>query len=345
MKDFPQYNTNRKNAKKGVTLIEQFVENKFGWIFRRVSQDDDFGIDGYFDVVTKEGYVTGKSLGVQIKTGDSYFSEDKGYCWIFRGEKKHLNYYLNSEFPILMLLVDLNSESIYWGEIKENTIIPSGKNWKTEIFKKNKLSINSKSEIKSLTGEVIDYLPELESKKTENGKFLKSDLIVLAVDKEEILNRNYSGFENLKKRLLSSGEMVKKLRGKISFMITGYDFDSRELYEIPEVREWIKTVIPIFKYWGYFLYMEKEFRSKGGLIVLQSCSIDLEKKKFDTKKKGYTLSFEPKQVKEFIDNIYKWLNEISDKYNIDEDMNFEQSKNIAQIVYGITDEEFENYGK
>ena len=93
--NLPKHSTSNKIAERGVTYVKQIVEDEFSWMFRKIPLEEDFGLDGYIDIETPEGYVTGKYFGVQIKTGESYFSEDKGYCWVFRGDNKHLNYYLN----------------------------------------------------------------------------------------------------------------------------------------------------------------------------------------------------------------------------------------------------------
>jgi len=41
--------------------------------FQKKSSRNDFGIDAYFDIITERYKLTGKSIAVQIKSGDSYF--------------------------------------------------------------------------------------------------------------------------------------------------------------------------------------------------------------------------------------------------------------------------------
>jgi hypothetical protein len=336
---FPKYNQNRQTAEKGVTFVKRIVEDQYGWIFRKIPLDDDFGLDGYIDILKDGEYVTGKYFGVQIKTGKSYFSISKGFGWEFKGETKHLNYYLNCQFPILIILVDLETQKAFWTELKFENISQAGENWKIEIFKTQELEKGSKEKLQNIAGNVIDYLPQLQYQWELNKLWMQSGVILLGIDRSEIESLNFTGFETLLEKLLSSHEMVLALRGKITFLIFGYDDDKRELYQISEVRNWIQKVIPIFKYWGYFLNMEDEIKFRAGLSVLHTCSVDVEITKFDNKRSGYHLEFNGEQSAKFMEQMFMWLNEICFKYNIEEDVTFEQSMKITQIVMNLPDEE------
>ncbi len=232
-------------------------------------------------------------------------------------------------------------QKAFWTEFKFENISQSGENWKTEIFKSQELNSKSKEQLQSIAGDVIDYLPQLQYQWEMNKRIKESGIIMLGVDKFEIETLNFSGFESLLEKLLSSHEMVIELRGKITFLIFGYNDDKRELYQIPEVRNWIQKVIPIFKYWGYFLNMDDEIKFKAGLSVLHTCSVDVDVKKFDKVRKGYHVEFDGEQSAKFMEKIFLWLNEICEKYKIAEDVIFEQSMKITQIVMNLTDEEID----
>ena len=68
--------------------------------------EHDFGIDGYMDVISEKGQVTGKSIAFQLKTGTSFFNEENEIGYVFRGEIKHLNYYLNLDTPIVIVILN-----------------------------------------------------------------------------------------------------------------------------------------------------------------------------------------------------------------------------------------------
>ena len=56
------------------------------WLFKRTHQEHDYGIDGYIDIVTEDGHVTGQMFASQIKCGKSFFQEKTkdGYGQICR---------------------------------------------------------------------------------------------------------------------------------------------------------------------------------------------------------------------------------------------------------------------
>ncbi|WRH90308.1 DUF4365 domain-containing protein [Pseudomonas fluorescens] len=69
---FPAYKKSVGTGEKGVNAVSSIVNDEFCWIFRRNSNEYDYGIDGYIDVVTDDGAVTGQCVAVQIKTGQSF---------------------------------------------------------------------------------------------------------------------------------------------------------------------------------------------------------------------------------------------------------------------------------
>ncbi|OWO71930.1 hypothetical protein B2J67_15995, partial [Vibrio cholerae] len=69
--DFPKYQANQEVGNTGEAFFEHFVTKELGCIYRKVHREHDFGIDGYIDIVNN-GVVSGRSVAVQIKCGDSY---------------------------------------------------------------------------------------------------------------------------------------------------------------------------------------------------------------------------------------------------------------------------------
>ena len=75
----------------------------------------------------------------------------------------------------------------------------------------------------------------MEKRKIENIKDVKeAELLYFEVTKEEVINRNY-------KRLLESLQVLSKAgkysREKLMLVFYGYDNDEREIYTIPEIRD------------------------------------------------------------------------------------------------------------
>lgn len=333
-KSFPTYSQNRRTADKGVTFIKNIVENSFDWIFRPVHLEDDFGLDGYIDIIGADNSVTGKYLGVQIKTGKSYFASKKPFGWQFTGETKHINYYLNSNFPILIILVDLDSKCAYWVEFDIEKITQSSGGWSIIIPEKNLLKKKTKSIFRTMVGDVVDYMPQVEYQLELNEKLKNSDAIYLNVSKKEVLNKDISGFTSLLKKLTIDHNMISATQGKLTFFIDGYNYDKRELFQIPEVREWIKHVLPAFKYWGYFLNMEPSIHRLAGMRVLHMCFVEVKILGLNKKTKVYKVEPNKEQTIELMKQMFGWLNEFCKDYSIDSKVNEDQSSKIAHVLIG-----------
>ncbi|WP_066757913.1 DUF4365 and DUF1817 domain-containing protein [Chryseobacterium glaciei] len=334
MEGFPKYNKQRKIGDKGVSIIRNIVEDEFNWIFRPVHLEDDFGIDGYIDIIGLDNSVTGKSIAVQIKSGDSYFKSKTNSGWTYRGENKHLNYYLNNNHPLLLVIVDLNNKNAYWTEFNLSKTSRSTNGWSINISKENKFSRDNKNQIQLIAGDIVDYMSQIEYQWEINDKLKESSKIMLNVDKSVILKQDTSGFTELLDKLTIDDEMIKKSEGKLSFFIDGYNDDVREIYEIPEVRIWSQKVLSDFKYWGYFLDMEEKIINLTGLKLLMLCTI---KNKYINKDNPELRSIEvdPEQQLEFLDQIFYWLNEFCELNNISQEINDKKSSEIAFAVLGI----------
>ena len=74
----------------GVSSVEKII-NQMGMIFRE-QPVDDYGIDAQIEIVENK-CATGKLIAVQIKSGNSYFKELTPNSIIYRGKRKHYDYW------------------------------------------------------------------------------------------------------------------------------------------------------------------------------------------------------------------------------------------------------------
>ncbi len=104
----------------GVYLSGYRVTRNVG-IFREQTTSD-YGVDAQVEF-KDSGVPTGHLVGLQIKTGPSYFDEPtpEGDGWRFRPLPKHVTYWVGHSLPMYILLVDLDEEAIYWQELSERT--------------------------------------------------------------------------------------------------------------------------------------------------------------------------------------------------------------------------------
>jgi len=241
--DLPKSNKSNKIGRKGVTILTSIVEDQLDWQLRINHQEDDFGIDAYIDIITEEGHLTGKSIAVQIKSGQSYFRQKTDYGWVYSGELKHLNYYLNHEIPVILVIVDTDSKKAYWEICDADQTDRSNKGWSIVIPFHQELEENSKPELSKYISPTIDYVSQLEDQWKTNEFLKKVGYVLLIVGKEEVENLDYEPLISTLTYITSKKDLMFKYRGKIEIAIHGYDNDEKQLYEIEEARQWIVNIL------------------------------------------------------------------------------------------------------
>lgn len=122
----------------GIAEVSAAV-HRGGWIFREQAIGD-FGIDAQIESKTgKKG--TGRLIALQVKSGESYFREETEGGFIYRGEAKHSEYWLNHSLPVLLLLVDIETRNIFWTQVTGTKMESTGIGWKIEVPKSNLLEL------------------------------------------------------------------------------------------------------------------------------------------------------------------------------------------------------------
>ena len=116
-----------------LTFLEQF-----GWI-EREQPISDFGIDMHLEIVDG-GKPTGQIFALQIKSGESYFKEETSQGYIYRGENKHLEYWLSQSMPVLIVIYNPKYNKAFWVHVTQSNFTKTQTAWKIEIPKTNELS-------------------------------------------------------------------------------------------------------------------------------------------------------------------------------------------------------------
>lgn len=333
--DLPKNNKSNREGRKGVTILTSIIEDQLNWLLRINHQEDDFGIDAYIDIVTDGGHLTGKFIAVQIKSGESYFKSKTDYGWKYFGENKHLNYYLNHEIPLILVLVDTMAKKAYWEICDATQTEKSGNGWSTVIPFNQELKADSKQELLRYVSPTIDYVSQLESQ-WELGKSLKKfKRVLLIVDKEEVLNLDYSPLVKALSFFTSKRDTMYKFRGRIEISIHGYDEDNRQLYEIKEVKKWVKKIFdnvnglsfflvnsPNAQFLRLFLYSQIKFDVvKGSQEVVNGI----------TRQK---VEYESKDSVKLLYKLFDDLNAFCEYFKVPIGINKEISENIINCFTG-----------
>lgn len=333
---FPQYDSSFKKGEDGITIVKSIVENELNWIFRKNHQEYDFGIDAYIDVISEFAQITGKTIALQIKTGQSYFSEKGAIGWIYRGEMKHLNYYLNHDIPVIIIIVDDINKKAYWNICDAEKTEKAGSNWKITIPYNNELNSASKKELHIYISPQIDYASQLEHFWLVNQILKEKDRIVFIVERPEVEKCLSNYLLDAFKRLEVNPELLVAVKGKVDVWIHGYDNDSRELYEIEEVRKWIQVVFDEILGWAYFLTLDDNAEF---MRVIQLCYMNYKilKKGIITKNKIKKTQFriDLTSGEFFLYALYDNLNSFCEKHSIPDEINIELSDRVMEYLTGI----------
>jgi hypothetical protein len=106
----------QQTAKEGVTIVESVV-NAHGSIYRPVHQETDVGIDGYIELVKAED-VSGRLIAVQIKSGDSYVSENENE-FVVPLDQRHLDYWNAYMIPVVLICYSPTKQVAAWTSIRD----------------------------------------------------------------------------------------------------------------------------------------------------------------------------------------------------------------------------------
>lgn len=326
---FPKRLVTDRTGEIGVNAVSTVVNDELGWIFRRTHQEHDYGIDGYVDHVLDSGELTGKYIAVQIKCGKSYLNEVRGK-FQFRGNEKHLNYLLNQPTPVLLILCDPETRVCYWAELKRDMIQMNQCGWTHAVSPICTFNGISKKSLEVLFGNSTDYVPSFQEDKVLLETLREYSEIHYLVSKEDILAKNLANIKDFVARVSATEQLAKSLQGKISITVSGYEGDSRELFEIPEVRKWAKKARKKLTFW-YLCAKEGGDFSTLSWIGLCTCSGRIVRSNKYNKSEGIVeVTYDFAEMMRFIQEVWHGLNMASDRWLWTEDYNRAISGRIVE---------------
>jgi hypothetical protein len=120
-------------------------------------------------------------------------------------------------------------------------------------------------------------------------------------------------FDNLLALFDAFKENPISYMGKFSFMVSGYDDDPREIYEIDEVRQYFTFLDKTFPYWLFFMNLDFPPQNSP-LLLLITCLVDLEIR--ETRGTNKLVMLNMPQVHEFVMLHLPYFNEMMDKAGV-----------------------------
>ncbi|MFF1963361.1 DUF4365 domain-containing protein [Streptomyces sp. NPDC058232] len=145
----------------GVSWIEHLVVSELGWLFRE-QETADFGIDAQLEIVDSEtSKATGRLIGVQIKSGLSYFEKPAEGGWWFACRAHHTSYWNGHSLPVVVMLYHPTDKTVYWQHVNEQTVQSTGKHAKIRIPRSQNLASHSAQALRSVARSASE-VPALE---------------------------------------------------------------------------------------------------------------------------------------------------------------------------------------
>lgn len=104
----------------GIYHCGQIAEQN-NWLFRE-QPTDDVGIDAHIEFLDASGEAK-QLIALQIKSGESWFNEQKEDCIIFRNiNERQYNYWTTNSLPCIIVLYNPNDGICIWEKLTAKTI-------------------------------------------------------------------------------------------------------------------------------------------------------------------------------------------------------------------------------
>lgn len=130
------------------------------------------------------------------------------------------------------------------------------------------------------------------------------ELINLVISKEWIIDFEFLEIYSFLTKALKT---PRSYFNKLYITIDGYDDDKRELYEIPEVREYLDFLDRAFPFWFYFLKVDipKQY-SPFRTLIYCICEINVIESNMSFK----TITYVKDTLREFVKNHLYYMREL-----------------------------------
>ena len=158
----------------------------------------------------------------------------------------------------------------------------------------------------------------------------QSDHIVLQISQENIKDCNTSEYVTLLHGATGTIQSFEVAFQRYVFLISGYDDDPRELYQIPEVVSFIKDLNSKLPFWLYFVNTsDKKFFSWMIACLCQAMSLDQDEETIyaDFNAEAYNDLIESQ-----LNNVVKLMSGLGMGESIQEKVLKELSTNLAALM-------------
>ncbi len=125
-----------------------------GFAFRAQTQLD-FGIDALAELVVDE-QATGQLLAIQVKSGASQFRQSNDSAFVFRPpHPEHVAYWLDYSLPVIVCLVDTETDTVYWQAVTDSTVESTGASFKVLVPRSQMIQKGTNSDLEALATPIV----------------------------------------------------------------------------------------------------------------------------------------------------------------------------------------------
>jgi len=79
------------------------------------------------------------------------------------------------------------------------------------------------------------------------------DPVIVTISRDEVNSRNVSAAVSVLARFIKTPDIARRMFERVDVSFHGYDYDTRELFEIPELRDFVYKLDKEFPFWLFFL--------------------------------------------------------------------------------------------
>jgi hypothetical protein len=156
------------------------------------------------------------------------------------------------------------------------------------------------------------------------------DPIYLVFSREQVEAHDISEPLQVLRQLTGNPEKGVGACGRISLVIDGYNADPRELFEIPEVRRYIKAIDDLWPYWYFFLS-----QADDSIKIVESCLCD------SIEVVPGVASINTEQLNDTLTRHFSAMDRYCEAINLPEDKIQEISEGIISLILNASVERIE----
>ena len=130
--------------------------------------------------------------------------------------------------------------------------------------------------------------------------------------------------------IVANPDHALEFMGRVSLIVDGYNDDARELFEIPEVRCYLKALDDQWAYWFFFLS-----QADDSIQILESCLCDT------VEVIPGVASVDLEQMERSLTRHFTALNRLCEALDIPEEINQEISEGVIVLIHNSSVQKIE----